>query len=190
MYKYEEELKLALKEGETVKWKGLPAPYKVMDNDNKKSTAKFFIGAIVVAAALSLLYTYYGLQESNSTGIQPFVYIMTIGFPLIAFVDPIRDKMHINGQLLVITNQRILIFHKSNPTESKAISINLNDVDKVRIEEIEPGFNRIRFGAAAFGSRNMKLRRNAMLGAKDENDKPIAYDILSYFFPLLGMDYL
>ena len=54
----------------------------------------FFGISIAIAAAMSLLYTFYGLKEGSATGIQPFVYLLTIGFPLMVFVDPIRDAKH------------------------------------------------------------------------------------------------
>ena len=92
MNQYEDELRLALGNSETVKWKGLPAPYKLTDADNKKSTMTFFALSIIVAIVLSILYSVYAIQDAT-TEIHPFVYVLTIGFPFMFFVDPIRDAI-------------------------------------------------------------------------------------------------
>ena len=166
-------LNAALKEGEVVKWKGTPDPYRLLDEDNKKATITTWVIAIAIAAALSVLYTIYALT-GGSVNFQPFVYVLTIGFPLILFIDPIRDMKHINKQLFAITDQRILIFHKNTSTENKALEFRLENIDAIRVDEIESGYSRIRICSPAFGLKPAKTRRSAITGMKDENDKLVA----------------
>ena len=161
-------LENALQEDEKVVWKGNPAPYKLLDADNKKGTLTFWVISIAIAAILSVLYTLYAM--SGTEEIKPIVYVFTIGFPLIAFVDPIRDKAYLVKQLLVVTDRRILIVHKNTNNEDKALSLAIDDIDAIRTEEIEQGFSRIRFCKATFGVENLKLRRMATKGAQDSNE--------------------
>lgn len=160
----------SLEEGETVKWQGKPAPSKLLGPDNKKTTLKMWIIAIVIAAVLSGLYTIYALGE-NATSFQPFIYVLTIGFPMIIFIDPIRDIRHINAQFFVVTDKRIFIFHKSTQTENRALVLSFDEIDTARIEGLEPGFARIRFGSGSFESKGVKLFRNTTQGLKDKEDK-------------------
>ncbi|MCL1896846.1 MAG: hypothetical protein FWG03_09905 [Clostridiales bacterium] len=183
MDQYEAELKSALKEGEIVRWKGSVAPYRLFDADNKKSTGIIWLISIGIAAVLSILYTVYVLTAQGAT-FQPFVYFLTIGFPFLGFIDPVRDQKHIAGQLLAVTNQRVMIFHKSTPNENKSIGLGFGQIDKARIEEIESGINRLRLGSATFKSKGLKLRRDAMLGGKDDDDRVIGL----VFYQLKGKD--
>ena len=162
----------ALLEDEKVVWKGSPAPYKLLDEDNKKGTLVFWIIAIAIAGGLSALYTVYIITSGGGlTEIKPIVFVFTIGFPLIVFVDPIRDKSHIGKQLFAITDRRVLIVHKNTNNENKALVYWFSDMDSVRIDTVCEGFSRIRFCSATFEAQNLKLRRAAIMGAFDKNEK-------------------
>ena len=173
----------SLKEGETVEWQGKPALSKLLSPDNKKTTLTMWIIAIVIAAVLSGIYTVYALSD-NAASFQPFIYVLTIGFPLIIFIDPIRDIRHINAQFFVLTDKRIFIFHKSTQTENKAIVLSFDEIDMARIEGLEPGFARIRFGSGSFESKGVKLFRHTTQGAKNKEDKLIGL----VFYRLSGND--
>ena len=170
MEQFQSYLNESLEEGESIKWQGTPAPSELLSPDNKKTTMRMWIISIVIAAVLSGLYTIYALGD-NATAFQPFIYVLTIGFPLIAFIDPIRDLKHINTQFFVVTDKRVFIFHKSTQTENKALVIGFDEIDVVRVEGLEPGYARMRFGSASFESKDVKLHRNATHGAKDKDDK-------------------
>ena len=164
----EQFLQAALREGEYVIWQGTPDPYRLLDADNKKATLTTWIISIAIAAGLSVLYTMYALSGDGSS-LQPFVYILTIGFPFIGFIDPYRDKRHINAQKMAITDQRVLVFHKSTASENNALEMRLESIDAIRVEEIEPGYSRICIGSPAFGLKHSKKRRCAILGVKDDD---------------------
>ena len=109
---------------------------------------------------------------SNTGGeIQPAVYVMVIGFPIIAIVDPVRDRAHICGQMLVLTDSRVMLIHKNISNESKTLSLKLDDIDKIQVMETETGFGRIYFGSAGFETKpGSKTRRLAIRGATDKNE--------------------
>jgi hypothetical protein len=173
MDQFEAVLKGLLTKDENVKWAGKPDPYKVLDEDNKKSTMTCWIISIAIAAALSGIYTIFALSGSSTT-FQPIIYIFTIGFPLIAFIDPIRDRKQIISQVLAVTDQKVIVAGKNTGgSDNKQPALKLQDIDIVRVEQIESGFSRIRFGSVTFGAQGYKLRRITTGGRRSEGDKVI-----------------
>ncbi|MCL2111010.1 MAG: hypothetical protein FWH32_01895 [Clostridiales bacterium] len=159
-----------IREGETLIWKGKTSRYELLDEDNKKGTLLIWIASAAVAIVLVIMYAVFTADLAFAPE-QAVIYAMLVGFPLIFFVDPIRDRAAISKQILMVTDKRIIIFHKSTNTESGALSMNIANIDNVRVEKKEPGFGRILFGSATFEAKGLKLRRMSIVGAHDKDDK-------------------
>jgi hypothetical protein len=187
----EELLKGILAKDETVKWSATPKPYSILNEENKSATIRLWIIAAVVLLVLNIAYIALCVTD-DAVEFMPGVLVVTIGVPVFIFVNPIRDKMHITKQLAAITDKRVIVFHKSNKEQSIAIE----EVDAVHTEpSTDAGCCHMRIGSAVTDAPASKLRRFAIMGKRDNEDKCVglvfyhldksdgnrAYDILDAY---------
>jgi hypothetical protein len=163
----EELLKSVLAKGEIVKWSATPKPYSLLNEENKKSTMRFWIVAAVLLFVLNIPYIALCVLDETVEFI-PAVLVVTVGVPAFLFANPIRDKLHIAKQTLAITDKRVLVFHTLNKDQSVAIE----KIDAVRVEQsTDAGCCHVRIGSSVTEAPFGKLRHFAIMGKRDSDDK-------------------
>jgi hypothetical protein len=165
----EEVLKSVLAKDEIVKWSTAPKPYSVLNEENKKSTMRFWIVAAVLLLVLNITYIAFCVWD-EAVEFMPAILVITVGVPAFLFANPIRDKLHIAKQTVAITDKRVLVFHSSNKDQSIAIE----KIDAVRVEQsTDAGFCHVRIGSSVTDAPAKKLRHFAIMGKRDNDNKCI-----------------
>ncbi|MDR2132833.1 MAG: hypothetical protein LBP30_05740 [Clostridiales Family XIII bacterium] len=167
----EELLKDVLAKDEVPEWTATPKPYSIFNDENKKSTMLFWTIAAVLLLALNIAYIAFCVLD-EAAEFMAGVLVVTVGVPLFLFINPIRDEKHIAKQLLVITNKRAIVFHKSN----KELSLPFESIGAVNIEtSTDAECSHIRVGASVADAPARKLRGFAIMGKRDDDDKCIGF---------------
>jgi hypothetical protein len=164
--KTDELLNGILAKDETVKWTATPQPYSIMNEENKRATVMFWIIATAVLLILNIAYIALCAAD-DAVDFKIGVLIVTVGIPVFLYINPLRDEMYIAKQLLVITNTRVMICHKSG----KELHIDIENIKTVSLEKSADAERcHIKIGAAVDAPTG-KLRKIAVSGKHDNDDK-------------------
>lgn len=152
-----------LAEGEKIVWQGAPEAFPTVTEDNKKSLTGRWLGCIIAAVVLIVVYLVGFLGSGNTTVVWFFAILLLI-VAYIAYM-PLMDKNNIYKKCkYYISDRRVILHYGENDIHTMPLT-GLN----VAFIPAEEGCVIVELGSTV-GIKNGKHRACAFVPKKDDND--------------------
>jgi len=168
----EEELKNALRDKETVLWKSRPAPFELLDAENKASVLVKWIVSAVVALTFCILY--FSHNDTYNYYVIGFVFLLVLAVA----ISPLTARSAISRQLYAVTNQRVFVVTK----DRTAYYMEFNDIDAMRVLKSANGHHTLALGSSILPKIEKNVRWTAA-HPKTEGQGEHAVGMVLYSLP-------
>lgn len=141
-------LQAALRDGEQVLWQGRPEAFSILANDAKGQILGKWIGTIIAAIIILVLYT----MEAGGDSIG-----VLAGIPLVAaalMISPFIEQWNIMGQRYYITNQRVIQIAK----DQAVYFVELPEIDGYQAVKDQTEYGSLVFGSCICEDIKRQLR--------------------------------
>ena len=171
-----EKLNNALEKGESIKWSGVPRPYSLFDESRKTSTLMYLFWAL--AWAILSIWGYYAMTASSGAEVKNGGLIFLVGVSILVALMPALDKGKIKKLTYAVTDKKAVIVSRENDS---LMSMNLADIDDIRIDKTDNGKCHVRVGSSVFKASAKKLPGLAFRGNFGDHDGKKKYHGLVFF---------
>ena len=155
------ELDKALKDGETVIWKGKPEKYNILDKTNKPVFIRRCVICFIICAAVELLY----LWLTSISGADILVWLMIVIFVACA-ASPILFLLRsrkLKKAIYAATNYRLLT------VADQVVGITYNRIKEYSFKMDPDGHTSLLCGKKGISSKPGKWREIALFGNPDDS---------------------
>ena len=172
----DEKLSKLLEKGGVVRWSGTPQPYGLFDETHKTSTMISLFWALLWG--IILVGGYYASAVKTGQEIQKGIMAFCAVIPIAVAWGPIRDKSNIKKMLYALTDKRAIVISSD---ENNSLTMNITDIDGVRVEKTNNGNCHIRLGSPVFKASARKLLGLAYRGEFETEDNNKIYKGLVFY---------
>lgn len=172
----EDRLNQILLEGETVRWSGRPAPFRLMACSSRNHMiASWVISAAVMLLAIFVLLPYTGPRPLSES----LLILLVIGFaPVLISTRPLLDKRILERKTFyAITNYRIIAIVKDD-----IMYIPISKQLQVAVEAQDANHGSLRFNET-IGKASSKALAHAVVGIRQEGALNNMRGMLFYHIP-------
>ena len=172
----DESLDKFLEDGEIVQWSATPQPYRLFDETHKTSTIISLCWAL--AWGIILIGGYYYTCASQGHEIKTGVMVFCSAIPVMLAWSPAADRNNVKKLTYAITDKKAIVI--SSEAE-KACTMNIADIDGLRVEKTDNGNCHVRVGSPVFKASARKLPGLAFRGEFDNIDSNKIYKGLVFY---------
>lgn len=147
----EQELRAYLRNGEQVCWQGKTESFPLLENDAKWLILGKWIGTVVVAFAILMLY----IGNNPEWSVKVVGLVLLVGTLLV--ISPILERNSVLRQQYWITNQRVILMAKDH----SFYYMELSEIDAFQMVKGKTAHDCLVIGSCLFEEINRQLRWRA-----------------------------
>jgi hypothetical protein len=148
----------ALGKVEKILWIGGAEPFQALDDQHKAHTKKLWMIAAVLLVVLNVGFVLLAVFN-EAFHYHPAVLLLTVGVPLLVFIDPLRDRKDMAKTAYGVTDRRFVV----NRDGGQPVGVPVR-TDAVYVEDAGNGCFHLRIGSAAFHLPESRLIRATLQG--------------------------